>query len=241
VSTFWGTDQAFRCFLAMTAEAVLWQKGELTMSEKNMLGGSGLAEVAGPLKDFAEKLGGEEGKEWLAAFKRFLRTEEPWPKVPEFPIWKTIKLGTGLKVAEDFRHALSDGGFRLSDWANGILGKPAFTAAAEETEVDLIKVTVAELGFKKGARRDQIYERAKELGLELCSPEVGPQLRLQYHDQPNGEWILVAMEPIIGSDGGPDVFYVERLDSGLWLDSNWSNPDDFWNADNQWVFCLPCK
>ncbi len=58
------------------------------MEEKNMLG-SALAEVAGPLKDLAEKLGGEGGEHWLAALKRFLRKEDPWLK---FQVWKTIKL-----------------------------------------------------------------------------------------------------------------------------------------------------
>ena len=158
-----------------------------------------------------------------------------------FNVWKTIKLGTGLKTAEEFRRVLRDGEFRLSDWASDILGKPAFKAADEETEVDLVKVTVAELGFKKGARRNQIYERARDLGLELCPPEVGPQLRLQYQDQPNGEWILVAMEPIIDSGGGPRLFRVGRDDSGLWLVSYWGFPDGFWFPDNQWVFCRPCK
>jgi len=159
-----------------------------------------------------------------------------------FNVWKkTIKLGTGLKTAEEFRRVLRDGEFRLSDWASDILGKPAFKAADEETEVDLVKVTVAELGFKKGARRNQIYERARDLGLELCPPEVGPQLRLQYQDQPNGEWILVAMEPIVGSDGNPELFYVGRDDSELWLDNDWGNPDSFWYAGSQWVFCRPCK
>ena len=157
-----------------------------------------------------------------------------------FNVWKTIKLGTGLKTAEEFRRVLRDGEFRLSDWASDILGKPAFKAADEETEVDLVKVTVAELGFKKGARRNQIYERARDLGLELCPPEVGPQLRLQYQDQPNGEWILVAMEPIVDSDGGPELFSVGRSDSELWLSSYWSSPGDFWYADGRWVFC-PCK
>ena len=47
------------------------------MLQQNMLGGA-LVEVAGPLKDFAEKLGGEEGGDWFAAFKRFLRKENPW-------------------------------------------------------------------------------------------------------------------------------------------------------------------
>lgn len=190
----------------------------------------------GQVEAVVNKLGGMEG------VKRFLSCETVIQVAEhKFKTWKTIKLGTGLKTAEEFRRVLRDGEFRLSDWASDILGKPAFKAADEETEVDLVKVTVAELGFKKGARRNQIYERAKELGLGLCPPEVGPQLRLQYQDQPNGEWILVAMEPIIDSDGRPCVFGVGRDDSGLWLSSSWSYPDDFWHPDSQWVFCRPCK
>jgi len=190
----------------------------------------------GQVEAVVNKLGGMEG------VKRFL-SGETVIQVAEhkFKTWKTIKLGTGLKTAEEFRRVLRDGEFRLSDWASDILGKPAFKAADEETEVDLVKVTVAELGFKKGARRNQIYERARDLGLELCPPEVGPQLRLQYQDQPNGEWILVAMEPIVDSDGDPRLFLVERSDSGLWLSSFWGDPGGFWDAGRQWVFCRPCK
>ena len=156
-------------------------------------------------------------------------------------IWKTIRLGTGLKSVDDFYKALKDGKFRFSDWASDILKKPAFKVADEETEIDLVKVTVAELGFKDGARRDQIGKRAEELGLELCPAEVGPQLRLQYPDQPNGEWISVAIKPILDSDGRPRVFYVVCDDFGLRLDSRWRYPDYVWNAGHQWVFCRPRK
>jgi hypothetical protein len=206
------------------------------MSEKNVLGGSALTEMAGPLKDFAEKLGGEEGSQWLAAFKRFLRKEEPWPKIPEFPVWRTIKLGVGLKTADDFRHALCDGSFRLSDWASDILGKPAFTVATEENKVDLVVVSVAELGFKGGAKREDIYGRARELGLDLCPAEVGPQLRLQHRDQLDNEWFLIGMEPIVDSDGYPHVFGVGRYGSGLWLYAGYGRPGHFWSADDRWVF-----
>ena len=165
----------------------------------------------------------------------------PETATSRFNIWRTIKLGTGLKTADDFRKALKDNGLNISEWANNTLRKPAFTVASEETEVDLVKVTVAELGFKDGARRDQIYEKAQKLGLELCPAEVGPQLRLQYQDQPNGEWILVAMEPIVGSGGGPRVFSVGRRGSELWLYGGWGSPGGFWDADCQWVFCRPRK
>ena len=190
----------------------------------------------GQVEAVVNKLGGMEGvKRFLAGETMAKETEH------EFDIWKTIKLGTGFKTADEFRRALRDGGFRISGWASDILGNPAFKVASEETEVDLIKVTVAELGFKESVRRDQIYERAKEFGLELCPAEVGPQLRLRYKDQPNGEWILVAMEPIFASDGNPRLFPVGRNDSGLWLSGLWSPPARFWPADRRWVFCRPCK
>jgi len=190
----------------------------------------------GQVEAVFNKLGGDDGVRRFLAGELVVKETERQLKV-----WKTIKLGTGLKTADDFRRALKDDGFNISDWASDILGKPAFKAADEDTEVDLVKVTVAELGFKNGARHNQIYERAKELGLGLCPPEVGPQLRLQYQDQPNGEWILVAMEPIVASDGSPCVFGVGRGGSGLWLDSDWGNPDGFWYPDDRWVFCRPCK
>ena len=190
----------------------------------------------GQVEAVINKLGGEDG------MKRFLSGELVVKEIErKFNVWKTINLGTGLKTADDFRKALKDRGFNIGNWADDILGKPAFTAAAEATEVDLVKVTVAELGFKKGARRDQIYERAKELGLELCAPEVGPQLRLQYQDQPNGEWLLIGMELITDSDGNLYVFDVKRYDSELWLYGGWGNPGDVWHPGPQWVFRLPRK
>ena len=190
------------------------------------------------------EISGEVMQRWIenprAVQKALSNAFCPAETSPKFKVWKTIKLGTGLKSAKDFRRALKDGGFKISDWANHILGKPAFTVATEGTEVGLVKVTVAELGFMKGARRDQIYSRAKELGLELCSSEVGPQLRLQYQDQPNGERVLIGMVPITDSYGDLLVFDVWRDDSGFWLGSDWSDPDDVWDTDDQWVF-LRCK
>ncbi len=153
-----------------------------------------------------------------------------------FPVWKTIKLGTGLKTADDFRQALKASGFEIGNWANDILGKPAFTAAAKETEVELVRVSVAELGFKNGATRQDIYQRAQELGLELCPNEVGPQLRLQYKDQPYNEWLRIAMESIAGSGGGLVVFGVGRVDGDQWLGGGCGTPDCFWCGGGQWVF-----
>ena len=153
-----------------------------------------------------------------------------------------IKLGTGQKDADGFRKALKTAKCGIGDWANDIIGKPAFTVATEEIEVDLVIVTVEELGFKDGAKRSDIYKRAIELGLQLCPNEVGPQLRLQYMDQPKGQWLLIGMEPITDSDGNLRVFGVERNDVGkLWLYANYGSPVYVWDGSHRWVFLRPRK
>jgi hypothetical protein len=38
--------------------------------------------------------------------------------------------------------------------------------------------------------------RAQQLGFGLAAAEVAPQLRLQYFDQPVGEFLIIGMEPI---------------------------------------------
>lgn len=179
------------------------------------------------------KLGGVEGA------KRFLRNEVilTEPKLQDFQTWRTLKLGTGLKTADDFRTALNNIDSVISDWADDILGKPAFTASDIENEVELVVRSVEELGFKGDATGEQIYKRAKEIGLDVCPAEVGPQLRLQYKDQPKGEWLLIAMEPITDSDENLNVFNVECDENGkLWFGGDRGYPGRFWSRNRRWVF-----
>jgi hypothetical protein len=162
-----------------------------------------------------------------------------WPAIKkptqaaDLPVWKTVKLGT-CKTADEYRKALKKAGRRIGDWANDILGKPAFTASEMETEVDLVVATVAELGLKGGQYKD-ICTRAVEMGLELCPAEVGPALRLVYDDQPKGEWLIIAMEAITDSDGDLGVFGVERGYDGLWLDGYYGHPEHLWSSDARFV------
>ena len=227
----------FLCLL--TSEMVKPLKGETTMSYQVA---KLIARLAENLPDMSEDImqGWIENPKGLQKFLAGLCPPANG-SVSELKVFKTIKLGTGLKTADDFRKSFKDNGFKLGDWANDILGKPVFTVATEETELDLVVVSVAELGFKKGATREQIYTRAEERGLYRCPAEVGPQLRLQYADQPNGEWLIVAMEPIRYSACRLELFLVEHDDDGLWLYSSYDDSDLVWNADNPWVFARPRK
>lgn len=154
----------------------------------------------------------------------------------EFEVFKTLKLGTGLKTADGFLGALNDRGFRIRDSGKEILVRPGFKVSQKEIEVDLVDISVIELGFRNGATLEEIHKRAIKLGFALCPSEVGPQLRLQYKNQPEGEQLFIAMEPITGSDSGVYMFYVEHEISGLWLSGCGGGPAGFWRGGKRFVF-----
>jgi hypothetical protein len=119
------------------------------------------------------------------------------------PIWKTVAIGT-YKGVDAVRAAMDAAPcpIALGDWADEILGRPSFPFSRKPTELDLVVVSVADLGFgDQGAPLRDIYARALASGLELCPAEVGPVLRLNYLDQPAGEFLHVAMRPVARYSG----------------------------------------
>lgn len=217
---------------------------------QGMLGVS-VHDARGVVSDLLEKLGGPNGEEWLTALKRFLRKENPWDgkSAPTSLVWRTITLGT-FKDVKSLKKALKQRGFRTDFWADDyMLDRPVFSLASEEIELDLVRRTVAELGFEEGAELREIYASARERGLNICPAEVGPTLRYQYPDQPRGESLIVAMEPIAFSDNrgglfvGDDregLFDVKRGLSGRRrLDARLGSLSGRWRADCWFVFVNP--
>lgn len=152
----------------------------------------------------------------------------------QFPTWKTIKLGTHSTV-EELKDAIINAGHGLISWSAPILDEIAYKLATEEYELDLVKVTGRMLGFRNRAFRKEIFNSAVVRGLIVCPAEVGPQLRLQYSEQPKGEIIHVAMEPIRSYYDIPRVFSVGRNHNGSWLSTKFDDPDDTC-IDDFWVF-----
>jgi hypothetical protein len=116
----------------------------------------------------------------------------------DIPIWKTITLGDYGTVAA-LRSAFDNSPSRLGigDSVDEAIGRPSFLFTRSKLELDLVILSVADLGFPEdGASIDAIYNRALSIGLELCPPDVGLILRLKYLDQPRGEFLHVAMRPV---------------------------------------------
>ena len=177
----------------------------------------------------------------------------------------TITFGTHRSGA-DLLAALIEEKCRISVWSVQALENPGFPVATEEITVDIVVVSMRKLGFAEGelATLDTIYNRARQMGLEMCPVETAAQLRLQFLDQPHyiPPWIteerlgefFVASEPFVLTDDGiPKIFSVIRDDKhphretgiGLWLISNVtvdardkSHPHRLFNASDPTGFDL---
>lgn len=154
-------------------------------------------------------------------------------------IWKTVALG---KFANSFalRNALDVAGCGTGDLAEKVLARPAFALASAKTEVDLVVISAAELGLAtESVSLREVYNRAESLGLSLAPAEVGPELRLQYLDQPVGEFLHVGMKPIMTWEGDPVIFVVVNGGAGLILIGKNASADAQMPATSTFLFVRP--
>jgi hypothetical protein len=148
---------------------------------------------------------------------------------------KTTTLNLG-KTADQYRKAFKKQAISISSSVDDILSK---LPKQKEKKISIGFVTVADLGFTENPTTTELYARIKGKGYDLSPAEVGPALRLAYMDQPKGEGVYIAMDPIPDSGGHPDVFAV-GLDGGgeLLLRDAWTDPGGRWRLGDRIVFRL---
>jgi len=174
--------------------------------------------------------------EYLNIFQKLPETlEHVYTAFPEKKI-RRESVEIGGKSKEQLISEMEAQGINISDYAKSMMDNPDFLTGTNREEAKLVRLTVADLGFKTSATTDQIYERAQALGLELCPPDTGPNYRLTYKDQPLNEWVSIGMKQIAGSGGYPDVFLLDRVGVGLWLRRHWASPGNTWFPDLEFAF-----
>lgn len=172
-------------------------------------------------------------------------TGQIYPDCPT--VVRTVAIG-GLTKAELLQE-LRSSAVSLNEAAETLFASDQFTTSQNRSSVTTIELTVGDLGFPRGATSAELYERAATLGLELCPLELGPHLRLQYRDQPEGYWdqpvrehqapsgsITVASQPLLADDDVPKGFYLRRIQGALWLRGYRSGPEHVWAPDDHFIF-----
>ncbi len=170
------------------------------------------------------------------------------PLDPHCPILaRTVQVG-GLTRSE-LVEALRARAIAMNELAERLFASEWFTTSATRYSVLTLELTVRDLGFPRGATWAEIDAAARALGLALCPLELGPHLRLQYLDQPEGDHgspvrrhrapagaLTVASEPVPGGADFPTGFYLRRIRGTLWLRGYRSGPEHRWEPDDRFVF-----
>jgi hypothetical protein len=162
-------------------------------------------------------------------------------KPAHFQIWRTVKLGT-YKGVDAYRDALDAAKIKVGDAADEILGRPAFSYARTKTDVELAVLSAADLGAEsESSSLADVYKRASQLGLELCPAEVGPQLRLDYRNQPLGEALHIAMEPVATYSGNPTILALANWGTGLLLIGSDGRSESMVLRKSRFVFAVSTR
>lgn len=166
---------------------------------------------------------------------------------PEDKIFrKTIEITT--KTSEEYTNNLEKEKILISDGAQDMLNK--LEPLKQNESINLVSFSVKQLTNtdQNSVTLREIYNKAKEFGLKLCPPQVGPELRLNYKDQPDIEELFIAMKPIIAeykfnrgsliiSNSNPSLFKVSRNhNSGSWLWNEDGSPNDYQSSTDNFVF-----
>lgn len=140
-----------------------------------------------------------------AVKKQHTNTGEQKMGTSTINVWKSLDLNGRCQSATDMRARLDhDQVAYKQNGADRLLDKVQY--ATSPVRLDLVDVSVEELGFADGASFEEATTRGLSMGLELCPAQVGPELRLA-HDVTDlhhitrrcaGDEVYVAMEPIDG-------------------------------------------
>ncbi|MEK5080760.1 helicase [Solibacillus sp. FSL W7-1436] len=169
---------------------------------------------------------------------------------PDCPvITKTVAVG-GLSKA-DLIQKLHQSSILLNLYGEKLLNDDRFTTSETRYSVEVVELSVRDLGFPNGATLPEIYNQANNLGLQLCPPELGPYLRLEYVEQDEGDAenlsqkneapsgsLTIASELISDEDSFPKGFYIRKVDGILRLRGYVADNLHVWNPDNRFIFKL---
>src|SRR3989344_3086784 len=82
----------------------------------------------------------------------------------KFEVFRSLVIGDGPKTARDLGNAIKAKGMPVGEWAGEILSKNRLALITEKKVINLVVVSVSDLGFTRGASLGKIYARAKEQG-----------------------------------------------------------------------------
>jgi len=127
-----------------------------------------------------------------------------------FPVYLQLGLGGGSKRA--LVQALEREGCYVGPCAQDMITQSSFAVA--ESTLKLARAQLRSFGLSEWVGWNDVLKAAAKVGAEKLSAEAAARLRLALPEQQPGDHFWILMDPIIGADGEPYVFYLACHDDG---------------------------
>lgn len=192
------------------------------MSE-DMLSETLVRELPGLMRDFMKKVLGDNGEEWIEAFKRFLKKQNPWPEAtsPSKPARNRLKVLQPLETVAEFPKTAE---FRAADnfcitpqdqRANaelviGFIGdnfKSAFLANGGKVETSIFDSKLRPYRLKKASVDGPIIS---DLGGEEKAETTLAEMYALMKAQGRGQ------QGVLLTNGYANIFYIRDAKGTLW-------------------------
>ena len=123
-----------------------------------------------------------------------------------------------------------------SEWIEDIFKKKKNTNYSTYKNIEIHRIKVKNLGFKKPTTLEKIYSKFGSK-YQTIPPEVSLYLRLIYKKQPLGEWLRIAVDfnAMIDSDGVPHLPKLGRALGKNFIETYWSYPKAIFHPHNDFL------
>ncbi len=151
-------------------------------------------------------------------------------------IWKTIE-PTKLKTCRDIIKNLKKNKVNVSPWIENVFNLKKNKITITKKKVQLFRIKVKSLGFRKPTELKKIYKKIKDNGFKLVNPDIALRVRLKYKDQKTGEWLRFAtsFNALIDSDGVPHLPKLGKALNTLFIETYWSYPKAIFHPHNEFI------
>ena len=147
-----------------------------------------------------------------------------------------LNLNVGGKDRLKLIREMNLAGIWVESTAKEMMKTTAFITSPLSRPMTFLKISVEELRPLERSTK-MIYETAKSNGLELCPMEAAPYLRMAYQDQSMAEWLGIAMNPIMLSDGSHHIFNLAYgWDKGIIFTDYILAERTYWTPSHNFIF-----
>lgn len=151
-------------------------------------------------------------------------------------VFKQISIG-GLSK-EKLMSRLFEAGIQFNKYATTLFEHPAFSPSEHTSIAKLVKVNFADLNIQSPCSFQAIISKASDLGLKPCPLYLGAFLRLEYIDQPEGNYLTIASPQPESDEKYPTGFYIRNFESIRWLRGYKVDGAPDWPPTNEFVFMI---